>query len=660
MPPAPQSDPPEQVETIDHFEGDYRPAQPELPLQPDPAAPTTPAAHNIRLQPVQLDFLLRLADALNTTLDLNTLMHRVADLVRAVIDYRIFAILLVNDRTGDLRIRFQTGHTPEVERMRIKPGRGIVGQAAAQHRSVLVEDVRTAENYIPANPSVLSELAVPLIVKNRVVGVIDIQSESLAYFTEEHQRLLELTASRMAVAVENARLYTRVARQAQTLTVLNEISRELTSILDLDDLLERIGLLLKRVIDFQMFTILLWNDRTQRLEHRFSSRFGERIEREHNVPLGEGIIGHAAQSRAPVLAPDTRKDPRYIVVHPEVRSELAVPLIYKGHVIGVVDLEHTRVNYFNEEHQTTLSTLSAQLAISIANARLYQRIHEDEQRLERDLEMARQVQLRLLPSTPPQPRRAEIAAAFLPARSIGGDMYDFLDYGAAGNALYTTSQPDRIAIVLGDVSGKAAPAALYAALVSGILRSLAARHLAPADLLAELNDQLQERKLDSQYVTMLMAIWNDDDLTLRIANAGSVQPLYVTQSVTETIGATPSEKGASRKPDPDCLTPASLTTTTIPAEGFPLGLFPKAEYDELTIPAHPGDLFLFFSDGITDALNAEGESFGPERLEAVLRDHPSACHSAQSTVDAILAAVAAFQSGTAHFDDETLVVLRVL
>jgi sigma-B regulation protein RsbU (phosphoserine phosphatase) len=660
MPPAPQSDPPEQVETIDHFEGDYRPAQPELPLQPDPAAPTTPAAHNIRLQPVQLDFLLRLADALNTTLDLNTLMHRVADLVRAVIDYRIFAILLVNDRTGDLRIRFQTGHTPEVERMRIKPGRGIVGQAAAQHRSVLVEDVRTAENYIPANPSVLSELAVPLIVKNRVVGVIDIQSESLAYFTEEHQRLLELTASRMAVAVENARLYTRVARQAQTLTVLNEISRELTSILDLDDLLERIGLLLKRVIDFQMFTILLWNDRTQRLEHRFSSRFGERIEREHNVPLGEGIIGHAAQSRAPVLAPDTRKDPRYIVVHPEVRSELAVPLIYKGQVIGVVDLEHTRVNYFNEEHQTTLSTLSAQLAISIANARLYQRIHEDEQRLERDLEMARQVQLRLLPSTPPQPRRAEIAAAFLPARSIGGDMYDFLDYGAAGNALYTTSQPDRIAIVLGDVSGKAAPAALYAALVSGILRSLAARHLAPADLLAELNDQLQERKLDSQYVTMLMAIWNDDDLTLRIANAGSVQPLYVTQSVTETIGATPSEKGASRKPDPDCLTPASLTTTTIPAEGFPLGLFPKAEYDELTIPAHPGDLFLFFSDGITDALNAEGESFGPERLEAVLRDHPSACHSAQSTVDAILAAVATFQSGTAHFDDETLVVLRVL
>src|SRR5450432_112567 len=285
--------------SLETFEGDYRPAQAEPgatdSAYADYSSLTTPT--NIRLEPLQLDFLMRLADALNTTLELNTLMHRVADLVRAVIDYRIFAILLVNDRTGDLRMRFQTGHTPEVERMRIKPGRGIVGQAAIQRSSILVEDVRKVENYIDANPNVMSELAVPLIVKNRVIGVIDLQSEHPGFFTAEHQRLLELTASRMAIAVENARLYTRVSRQAQTLTVLNEISREITSILDLDDLLERIGHLLKRVIDFQMFTILLWNDRTQQFEHRFSSRFGERAIRERSIVYGQGIIGAAAQLR---------------------------------------------------------------------------------------------------------------------------------------------------------------------------------------------------------------------------------------------------------------------------------------------------------------------------------------------------------------------------
>jgi sigma-B regulation protein RsbU (phosphoserine phosphatase) len=635
------------------FEGDYRPAQGVVADASGAlAASAYPDAANIRLEPLQLDFLMRLADALNTTLDLNTLMHRVADLVRAVIDYRIFAILLVNDRTGDLRMRFQTGHAPEVERMRIKLGRGIVGQVASQRSSMLVQDVRTVENYIDANPAVRSELAVPLIVKNRVVGIIDLQSEQAGYFTDEHQRLLELTASRMAVAVENARLYTRVSRQAQTLTVLNEISREITSILDLDDLLERIGHLLKRVIDFHMFTILLWNDRTERLEHRFSSRFGERIKRDHNVRLGEGIIGSAAQQRTPQLVPDVRKDPRYIVANPEVRSELSVPLIYKGKVIGVIDLEHTKVNYYNEDQQTTLSTLAAQVAISIANARLYQRISEEEHRLERDLEMAREVQLRLLPSSAPQPRHAEIATAFLPARSIGGDIYDFIDYGPGGNALYKTSQRKRIAIVLGDVSGKAAPAALYAALVSGILRSLTVRHLLPADLLAELNSQLQERKLDSQYVTMLMALWNDEKRTLQIANAGSVQPLYVTNVVTDA--PPPPGKKAARGPT---LEPR---IATVRAEGFPLGLFPQATYEEHTIAAKPGDLFVFFSDGIVDAENAEGEMFGTERLTEVLREHPSACNSAQATVDAILAAVAAFQAGTAHFDDETLVVLRVL
>jgi sigma-B regulation protein RsbU (phosphoserine phosphatase) len=312
------------------------------------------------------------------------------------------------------------------------------------------------------------------------------------------------------------------------------------------------------------------------------------------------------------------------------------------------------VNYYNEDHQTTLSTLAAQVAISIANARLYQRISEEEQRLERDLEMAREVQLRLLPSAAPQPKRAEIATAFLPARSIGGDIYDFIDYG--GHAGHKTSQRKHIAIVLGDVSGKAAPAALYAALVSGILRSLAARHLPPAHLLAELNNQLQERKLDSQYVTMLMAVWHDETRTLQIANAGSVQPLYVTNLRPDvaSAGKRAGTPGAGSVPDD------GFSVTTVQAEGFPLGLFPNAEYEELTIAAKPGDVLVFFSDGIVDAENADGDMFGTERLTAVLREHPSACNSAQATVDAILAAVSAFQAGTAHFDDETLVVLRVL
>src|SRR5215469_13155447 len=141
------------------FEGDYRPS----------TAP--PAETQIRVEPLSTEFLIRLADALNTTLDLQTLLKRTADLVRVVIDYRIFAILLVNDRTRDLRMRFAIGHSPEAERMRIKMGHGIVGQVAQERHAIMVNDVTKAENYINVNPGVRSELAVPLIVKNRVIGV---------------------------------------------------------------------------------------------------------------------------------------------------------------------------------------------------------------------------------------------------------------------------------------------------------------------------------------------------------------------------------------------------------------------------------------------------------------------------------------------------------
>ena len=615
----------------DEFEGDYRPSPDGVVTPPRVEIPTPVVAallrpeareSRIRVSSEHVDFLLRLAEALNNTLDLQTLMLRVAELVRAVVDYRIFALLLLNDRTGELWMRFQIGHAPEVERMRIKLGRGIVGQAASTRTSVLVDDVRHMPQYINANPAVQSELAVPLIVKNRVIGVLDLESEQLAAFTPDQQRLLELVASRMSVAIENARLYTRVARQAQTLAVLSDISRELTSILDLDDLLQRIGTLLKRIVDFQLFTILLWSESRQQFIHRFSTRFGERVTRDQAAVLGEGIIGHAALQRRPLLVPDVRKDTRYIAYSNDVRSELTVPLVYKDKVIGVIDLEHTRVNYYNEDHQRTLTTLAGQIAISITNARLYERIYEEEQRMERDLQMAREVQLRLLPPLPAPLPNAEFAARFLPARSIGGDVYDFIPYGDG-----------RVAVALGDVSGKAAPAALYAALVSGILRSLAAQHLSPAAMLAALNQQLQERKLDSQYVTMLFAVWNDPLRTLSIANAGSVQPMLVSRG---------QDGGKAR---------------TIKAEGFPLGLFPNVEYEEFTLSTQPGDLLVFFSDGIVDADNAAGDMFGDERLCATLERLKSP--EAEDAVSSVLNAVATFQGGKEHFDDETLVVLRV-
>jgi sigma-B regulation protein RsbU (phosphoserine phosphatase) len=603
LPPSPPVEP--------EFEGDYRPAN-----VANPSAHLDPV--NVRVETADLNYLVRLADALNTTLDLETLLNRTSELVRAVIDYRIFAILLLNDRTHELRMRFQIGHTPQTERVRVPVGRGVVGQVALTRQSILLNDVSKSDIYVAANPEVRSELAVPLIAKNRLIGVMDIESEQANYFRDEHLHLLTLTASRIASAIENARLYTRVSRQAQTLAVLNEIAAELTSILDLDPLLERVGQLLRRLIDYQMFTVMLLDESGEFLITRYAWRFGYAHAPRRRISVASGLVGAAVREWRLINVPDVRKDQRYLEMNPETRSELIIPLFYKGRVIGVLDLEHTRPGYFNEEHERVLTTLAAQVAISIENARLYQAVRRQEAQLERDIAMAREVQLRLLPTTAPEHVHADMAVRFLPARTIGGDLYDFIDYG-----------PNRTAIVLGDVSGKAAPAALFAALVSGIMRSAAAHRLDPAQMLGSLNDSLQERKLDSQYVTLLFALWNDENQTLQVANSGAIQPIVC-------------HEGES---------------TTVKAEGFPLGLFPSVTYDEFHLATHPGDAIIFVSDGILDAENDQLEMYGDERLAALLCAHRGL--PAVDIADAILADVARFQGGHDRFDDETIIVLRV-
>ena len=601
------TEPPQPPKPAHEFEGDYRPAASE---RLDPA--------NIRIDTADLAYLIRFADTLNTTLDLQTLLQRTAEMVRAVIPYKIFAIFLLNERTQDLRMRFQIGHTPEIERMKLPLGKGIAGQVALTRKAILLNDVSTSPAYIAANPDVRSELAIPLITKNRLIGVLDIESEQPGYFRPEHLDLLTLTASRIAQAIENARLYTRVSRQAQQLQVLNEISAELTSILDIDPLFERIGQLLRRLIDYQMFTIMLLDAKDEFLITRYAWRFGYAHAPKRRIPVTSGLVGAAVREWRIVNVPDVRKDPRYVEMNPETRSEMIVPLFYKGRVIGVLDLEHTRTGFFNEEHERILTTLAAQIAISIENARLYQAVRRQEQQLERDIAMAREVQLRLLPNAPPAHPNADIAARFLPARSIGGDLYDFLDYG-----------PNKSAIVLGDVSGKAAPAALFSALVSGIMRSESTQHPDPAAMLAILNDALQVRKLDSQYVVMLFAVWNDENRTLQVANSGAMQPLFC----------------------------RSGKSTVVRAEGFPLGMFPNVSYEEFSVATQPGDALLFVSDGITDAENSQGEMYGDERLASMLcanRKRPAA-----AIAEAILADVTRFQGSQDRFDDETIIALRV-
>jgi sigma-B regulation protein RsbU (phosphoserine phosphatase) len=367
-----------------------------------------------------------------------------------------------------------------------------------------------------------------------------------------------------------------------------------------------------------MFSILLLDASGEKLQHRFSLRFNENIHLKHEIPLGRGLVGAAAASMQAVLVPDVSKDPRYIEANPETRSELVVPLIYKGKVVGVLDLEHTRRGFFTDDHQKTMTTLAAQIAIAVENARLYEEIERQERRLERDLALARELQTRLLPQTRPKLSHLDVAAKFVPARAIGGDLYDFIPYSMS-----------RLGIVIGDVSGKGAPAAIYAALVSGIIRSHAPIEPTPSEMLSAVNLSLAERRIEAQFVSIIYAVWNDESRTLTVANSGLPRPIFVHGGKNEVIEAT----------------------------GLPLGLFDEADYDEFTFRMKAGDMFVFFSDGILDARNRQGQLFGRGRVEKIVAE--CAGKSADCVVESLFKAAAEHSAGVETFDDQTVVAIRV-
>ncbi|MHB8653282.1 MAG: SpoIIE family protein phosphatase [Terriglobia bacterium] len=565
-----------------------------------------------------LTLLLEVGERINSTLDLDELMVRISEVVKRAIQYEVFAILLLNEKTQELRIRFNVGHPENIARnLRIKVGEGIVGRAVQSRRSVLVNDVRKDPAYIQSLPAVRSELAVPLIAKNRVVGVIDLEAPWADFFTEQHQNLLELLAGRMAMAIENARLYRRSVRQARTLHLLNEISREVSSVLVLKDLLRKIGTLTKRLIDYHRFSILLADDRARVFNNVISLRQDERMPEKFTVNFGQGIVGAAASSGKTVVVPDVSNDARYISLNPETRSEMAVPLIYRERVIGVVDLESPQPGYFTDEHVRIFSTLAPQIAIAIENAQLFERVVRSETRLERDLQRAQNIQMHLMPGIVPSIPGLEVGLRFKPARELGGDLYDFLSYGR-----------ERHVIVIGDVSGKGAPAALYGAMVSGILRSLAPQRLAPPDMLRKLNVMLLERKIEGHFITLTYAIWEPKTRLLRLANAGMPLPLLIRKGHAQPIRV----------------------------EGVPLGLLENTDYEETQLTLEKGDLLALYSDGLAEAAKPSHEEFGNRRMENVLREN---AHSpVNQIIEKLFAEVAHHEAGHPQRDDQTLLLIR--
>jgi sigma-B regulation protein RsbU (phosphoserine phosphatase) len=558
-----------------------------------------------------------------SVIDADELLPRIPELVGRLIPFDAFAVYLYDEKREELTVAYAVGY-PDTSRIRLRLHQGVVGRAVASEQAVALGDTSTDPGYIAVVPDMRSTLAVPLVHKSKPIGALNILSRVRDQYTDRDAAILRQFAAHIAAALVNARLFARERRDAEAFELLAEIGREVASVLDLDELLARIAQVTRRVVDYRTFGILLLDEARKELEIKVAVQFGEKVTLP-TVPLGEGLVGYAALHREAVLVPDVSTDPRYIKVVEDVRSELAVPMLLKDRCIGVFDLESPELDAFTKRDVEILTLLASQAAVAIENARLYQEVSANEARMEKELRFAKRVQAALLPQQlPKRIKGVDVAAEFASARELGGDFHDFL-----------VPESHTLIVALGDVSGKGVPAAIYSVFAGELVRgrTFRRRYLpdrsTPAAVLNSINTILHERQLEEYYCTLCYAVFDLKRRTVTLANSGLPYPV---------------------RAHGDDVAQISLP-------GVPLGSFFGITYDERTFPLASGDVFVFCSDGVFEAMNERGEEFTAERVVRTIQNHRT--RPAKDIVRAIVGAVDEHRSGFPPNDDMTAVAVRI-
>jgi sigma-B regulation protein RsbU (phosphoserine phosphatase) len=589
----------------------------ELPQRPAPVRPATDTE--------LLSTLFELGREVTSVLDLPDLLEKIPQLIARLTRFSAFSVYLLDEQRQELHIAYAVGYPQDVVRtLRLRVGQGVVGAAVEQGRPILVNDISKEPRFMGPLRNMVSQLAVPMRRKGRVIGALNLLSDTSGAFTDQDEALLRQFAAHVAVAIENARLFRSERHYTATLETLAEIGREMSSILDLDVLLTRIASLTKRLIDYRTFGIFLLNAATNELEMKLAVRYGEEGTAK-NVKLGEGLVGWSALHKEPVLVADVSKDSRYINLIEDVRSELVIPMLIKERCIGVFDLESPELNAFTKEHEELLTLLASQAAVALENARLYEEVRRNEERIEKELRFAQRVQAALAPTeAPTQLRSADVAGRFSPAHELGGDLHDFI-----------LPDPDSLVVAVGDVSGKGAPAALYSAYAAELVRSRTARRrytpdkFSVAGVLQSMNTILHDRQLEEYYCTLCYAFFDFKHHAVTISNSGLPYP----------IRCSGDQCGQIELP------------------GVPLGSFSGVTYDEVTVPLLAGDVFVFCTDGIFETSSPDGAEFGAKRLCDVVNDHRTG--TTRDIVDAIFEAAIAFRGSAPQNDDMTAVAVKI-
>ncbi len=587
----------------------------------------------------QLHTVAEVSRKVAAILDLDQLLIQVVQLIHERFGYYHVQVFLTAQGTGRVYFRASTdqklNNTWRKRKRFVRIGvEGIIGWVAQQGQPLLANDVSQEERYYPDDPRLLpdtrAELAVPLIVEDRVLGVLDVQAREINAFTSEDIFILTTLADQIAVAVEDARLYQAAKDEAAISSALLEVANAVARPYHLPDLASAVARLTPPLAGVDRCTILLWQPDEATFEvlasecqpsHRLIKpvRTGLRVTAQQ-FPMLDLIC----QQRRPVTIEDVNDSdltPPDIVQRYGAQALLGVPLIVQDEVLGALVVDEVNGPHIFSSRQIEMARgVASQLALAIENARLV--LQEAERmRLGEELRVAHQIQASFLPAASPALPGYDIAHVWLSAREVAGDFYDFIPLSA-----------QRLGLVIADVSDKGVPAALFMALARILLRVVAADRRSPARALRRVNELLLANSRSDMFITLWYGVLDPLRHELIFANAGHNPPLL--------------------------LSAADGVIRLLRRHGLLLGVLGLATYTDDCVSLAPGDVLVIYTDGVIDALDESENSFDLARLQDVVRTQRSA--TAAQIADAIKMAVREFVGSTPQFDDLTFIVVKRL
>jgi sigma-B regulation protein RsbU (phosphoserine phosphatase) len=569
-----------------------------------------------------LEFLVEASKVLNSTLDVRALILLVYDLITAAVGCEVCSLGRLGEKGEKIQVLLGFGETGDkVSGLTIEKTRGVMGCAVSEGRPVVLNRVSDVARYRDALDERLgfnkrNSLAVPLMRAGEIIGALEAVNKIEGDFDDRDVEILTALSGQIATALDNARLYGRISREAKERELLYQVGMRISTSLDLEEVLNLILHSIRELVEYHAGGIFLVDPDTMQILRLTATGYDPAMEHRLELKFGEGIVGWVAKNVEPVIVDDVTGDTRYLNARDRTRSEIVVPLMVDSKIVGVLNLESDHLDAFTLDDLYLLKTFGSQAAISIERAKLHKEILA-KRRLEAEVELARRIQVTFLPEVLPDIPGYDVSAINLSSEEVSGDYYDVI--GVA---------PGQWGIVIADVFGKGIPAALVMASFRASLLAEIRNNYAISTIMSKVNRLIWESVEPERCVTACYGVLDSAARVLTYSNAGHLFPLVVQRGGVRRL-----EKG-----------------------GLLLGAIRHGSYEEEQVYLEQGDLLLFFTDGLTEAEDSSGEPFGEERLiEAAQAAIDLPCND---IVKQIHKEILDF-SGSRLADDFTLVTLKV-